>query len=172
MNDRLCYQVGAESIISVHNVSDIYKVPLLLKSQNVAEIISNKLKMYLPKVMPADGLTGVIDVPQGMPNISPWEQLCMRIDGLELPVVPQLRKVCGDFVLLRSRSLWLASTRAGPTPTSQSARLCSMPRSLSIESWRSAGSSPKTWKAILLVGASSSSYPPPSLPSTSSVSYS
>eukprot|EP00960_Hanusia_phi_P052291 761369-Hanusia_phi.AAC.3 len=43
-------QVGAESIISVHNVSDIYKVPLLLKSQNVAEIISNKLKMYLPKV--------------------------------------------------------------------------------------------------------------------------
>ncbi|EKX53177.1 hypothetical protein GUITHDRAFT_91955 [Guillardia theta CCMP2712] len=63
-------QVGAESIISVHNVSDIYKVPLLLKSQNVAEIISNKLK-----------------IPQGMPNISPWEQLCMRIDGLELPVV-------------------------------------------------------------------------------------
>lgn len=61
-------QVGKESIISVHNVSEIYKVPLLLKSQNVAEIIANRLKMYLPK---------------GMPNIAPWEQLCKRIDNLE-----------------------------------------------------------------------------------------
>ena len=43
-------QLTSDKIISVHNVSEIYKVPLLLKSQNVAEIISNKLLMYLPKV--------------------------------------------------------------------------------------------------------------------------
>jgi CTP synthase (UTP-ammonia lyase) len=36
----------------MHNVSEIYKVPLLLKAQNVASIISTKLKMYLPKGMP------------------------------------------------------------------------------------------------------------------------
>lgn len=43
-------QLTCDKIISVHDVSEIYKVPLLLKSQNVAEIISNKLEMYLPKV--------------------------------------------------------------------------------------------------------------------------
>ncbi len=43
-------QLTSDKIISVHNVSEIYKVPLLLKSQNVAEIIANKLLMYLPKV--------------------------------------------------------------------------------------------------------------------------
>jgi CTP synthase len=60
--------VAADCIVSVHNVSEIYKVPLLLKSQNVAEIISSRLKMYLPK---------------GMPSILPWEQLCRRIDNLK-----------------------------------------------------------------------------------------
>ena len=60
-------QVSTDCIVSVHNVSEIYKVPLLLKAQNVAEIISSRLKMYLPK---------------GMPSIAPWEQLCKRIDGL------------------------------------------------------------------------------------------
>mmetsp|Transcript_25012 Transcript_25012/g.59396 ORF Transcript_25012/g.59396 Transcript_25012/m.59396 type:complete len:597 (-) Transcript_25012:467-2257(-) len=64
-------QVGTESIISVHNVSEIYKVPLLLKEQGVAEIIAQQLRMYLPK---------------GMPNISPWEQLCKRLDSLDKTV--------------------------------------------------------------------------------------
>ncbi len=44
-------QTAANSLESVHNVSEIYKVPLLLKAQNVASIISTKLKMYLPKGM-------------------------------------------------------------------------------------------------------------------------
>lgn len=60
-------QTSADCIVSVHDVTEIYKVPLLLKAQNVAEIISARLKMYLPK---------------GMPSIQPWEQLCRRIDGL------------------------------------------------------------------------------------------
>lgn len=64
-------QTSADSIVSVHNVSEIYKVPLVLKAQNVPQIISTKLKMYLPK---------------GMPNIQPWEQLCKRIDGLSQSV--------------------------------------------------------------------------------------
>mmetsp|Transcript_42137 Transcript_42137/g.86128 ORF Transcript_42137/g.86128 Transcript_42137/m.86128 type:complete len:594 (-) Transcript_42137:276-2057(-) len=64
-------QVEKECIISVHNVSEIYKVPLLLKQQNVAEILANQLRMYLPK---------------GMPNISPWEQLCKRLDSLDKTV--------------------------------------------------------------------------------------
>ena len=38
-------QTSSDSIVSVHNVSEIYKVPLLLKAQNVAEIIATKLKM-------------------------------------------------------------------------------------------------------------------------------
>jgi len=60
-------QTSADCIVSVHDVTEIYKVPLLLKSQNVAEIIATRLKMYLPK---------------GMPNIAPWEQLCRKIDNL------------------------------------------------------------------------------------------
>jgi len=60
-------QTSSDCIVSVHNVSEIYKVPLLLKSQNVAEIIATRLKMYLPK---------------GMPNIQPWEQLCKKIDSM------------------------------------------------------------------------------------------
>ena len=58
----------AQNIISVHNVSEIYKVPLVLQKQNVAEIISDKLQMYLPK---------------GMPNIADWENLCRKLDGVE-----------------------------------------------------------------------------------------
>jgi len=61
-------QLKPEQIISVHNVSEIYKVPLLLKSQDVAEIVANRLKMYLPK---------------GMPDIRDWEQLCRKLDNLE-----------------------------------------------------------------------------------------
>ena len=58
----------AQNIISVHTVSEIYKVPLVLQKQNVAEIISDKLQMYLPK---------------GMPNIADWENLCRKLDGVE-----------------------------------------------------------------------------------------
>jgi CTP synthase (UTP-ammonia lyase) len=58
----------------VHNVSEIYKVPLVLQKQNVAEIISDKLQMYLPK---------------GMPNIADWENLCRRLDGVEHKVPAQ-----------------------------------------------------------------------------------
>ena len=43
-------------------------MPLVLQKQNVAEIISDKLQMYLPK---------------GMPNIDDWENLCRRLDGVE-----------------------------------------------------------------------------------------
>jgi CTP synthase (UTP-ammonia lyase) len=50
----------------VHNVSEIYKVPLLLKAQNVASIISTKLKMYLPK---------------GMPNIQARQSQCVCVNG-------------------------------------------------------------------------------------------
>jgi hypothetical protein len=68
---HLDLQVPAQNIISVHNVSEIYKVPLVLQKQNVAEIISDKLQMYLPK---------------GMPNINEWEQLCRKLDGVEQKV--------------------------------------------------------------------------------------
>jgi CTP synthase len=64
-------QVPSQNIVSVHNVSEIYKVPLVLQKQNVAEIISEKLQMYLPK---------------GMPNIAEWENLCRRLDNVELKV--------------------------------------------------------------------------------------
>ena len=64
-------QTSSDCIVSVHDVTEIYKVPLLLKSQNVAEIIATRLKMYLPK---------------GMPNITPWEQLCRKIDNLQSTV--------------------------------------------------------------------------------------
>ena len=37
-------QTSSDCIVSVHNVSEIYKVPLLLKSQNVAEIIATRAK--------------------------------------------------------------------------------------------------------------------------------
>ena len=63
-------QTSADSIVSVHNVSEIYKVPLLLKAQNVASIISTKLKMYLPK---------------GMPNIQARQSqcVCVKVMGQE-----------------------------------------------------------------------------------------
>lgn len=64
-------QLTPEQIISVHNVSEIYKVPLLLREQNVAEIISNSLHMYLPK---------------GMPDIRDWELLCNKLDKLDTKV--------------------------------------------------------------------------------------
>lgn len=64
-------QLTPDQIISVHNVSEIYKVPLLLREQNVAEIISNSLQMYLPK---------------GMPDIRDWELLCNKLDKLDTKV--------------------------------------------------------------------------------------
>jgi CTP synthase (UTP-ammonia lyase) len=90
-------QVPAQNIISVHNVSEIYKVPLVLQKQNVAEIISDKLQMYLPK---------------GMPNIDEWEQLCRKLDGVEQKVPLHLPPLHLDQDFLLSLTLVPLSTFA------------------------------------------------------------
>lgn len=71
-------QLTCDKIISVHNVSEIYKVPLLLKSQNVAEIISNKLEMYLPKVSASNPTASVF-------VLRSCASVCMRVRVVKAP---------------------------------------------------------------------------------------
>lgn len=60
-------QVPIDSVISVHNVSNIYHVPLLLRDQIVADLILDKFKMLNNACM----------------NLTNWIDLANRVDRIE-----------------------------------------------------------------------------------------
>ncbi|TKR67923.1 hypothetical protein L596_023995 [Steinernema carpocapsae] len=78
LNDRLkekitdVGQFDLEQVIGVHNVSNIYKVPLILQEQNVLEAIVTKLK--LPSMDPSAALHSI-------PNMFQWTQLSELCDA-------------------------------------------------------------------------------------------
>jgi CTP synthase (UTP-ammonia lyase) len=63
-------QVPPEHVITVHDVSNIYHVPLLLEAQHASRIIASKLKLTLPRA----------------PEISLWRSLAAAVDNAEVDV--------------------------------------------------------------------------------------
>lgn len=66
-------QINPQRIIDVYDVSSIYRVPLLLESQNVLEIIKNHLK--LESITPNKILNS-------SPNILQWRSFCDYYDNI------------------------------------------------------------------------------------------
>uniref|UniRef100_A0A1I7YI96 CTP synthase n=1 Tax=Steinernema glaseri TaxID=37863 RepID=A0A1I7YI96_9BILA len=79
-------QLDLDQIIGVHDVSNIYKVPLLLQQQNVVEAIISKLN--LGPVDPAETL-------HSSPNLYQWTQLSNLCDQ---PTIPCRIAIVGKYV--------------------------------------------------------------------------
>lgn len=90
-----------ENIVSVHDVSDIFRVPLLLLDQSITQIIAARLQMYLPK---------------GLPRLLPWKALVQRIEDLSQDVHIALvgkYTVLSDAYLSVTRALQHATIAVG-----------------------------------------------------------
>jgi len=73
-------QVSADHVISVHDVSNVYRIPLLMNEQGVTNILIQKLQM-------------VWKMPARLPR---WEQLSDRMDACVVPVnIAIVGKYCG-----------------------------------------------------------------------------
>ena len=73
-------QVSADHVISVHDVSNVYRIPLLMNEQGVTNILIQKLQM-------------VWKMPARLPR---WKQLSDRMDACVVPVnIAIVGKYCG-----------------------------------------------------------------------------
>jgi len=59
--------VDPSAVISAHDVSNLYRVPLLLEQQGVSQLLSQKLGF---------------DIPVNRPLLDEWEEMAERIDGI------------------------------------------------------------------------------------------
>ena len=59
--------VDPSAVISAHDVSNLYRVPLLLELQGVSQLLSQKLGF---------------DIPANRPLLDEWEEMAERIDGI------------------------------------------------------------------------------------------
>ena len=59
--------VDPSAVISAHDVSNLYRVPLLLELQGVSQLLSQKLGF---------------DIPSNRPLLDEWEEMAERIDGI------------------------------------------------------------------------------------------
>ena len=64
-------QVPPEQVLTVHDVPNIYHVPLLLEAQGATRIIARKLRLALPA---------------GTPSLGPWRSLAAAVDAAEAEV--------------------------------------------------------------------------------------
>ncbi|XP_014222385.2 CTP synthase-like [Trichogramma pretiosum] len=65
--------VGPEQVITIHDLSSIYRVPLLMVDQGVIHYLNDRLKLNIP-----------IPLPLGF--MSTWQNLANRVDHLRDPV--------------------------------------------------------------------------------------
>ena len=93
--------VPAQHVLSMHNVSDIWKVPLLLHQQNAVQMISNVLGMYLP---------------HGKPDLEQWSSLVNILenatDRVDIAIVGKYTGEVSDTYLSVCRALKHAAVHA------------------------------------------------------------
>eukprot|EP00743_Colponemidia_sp_Colp-15_P003000 GILK01003243.1.p1 GENE.GILK01003243.1~~GILK01003243.1.p1 ORF type:complete len:570 (+),score=98.15 GILK01003243.1:52-1761(+) len=68
-------QVPASHVISVHDVSNIYRVPLLLQEQGLCDLLCKRLQLVGPSLPPR------------IPNLARWEDMANKVDVLTEDVV-------------------------------------------------------------------------------------
>ena len=76
--------VRPSSVISVHDCSSIYRVPLLLQTQGVLRVIKDRLKLECIKVShtAADGAAESIDDEDYEGPLAQWKDLADRYEAL------------------------------------------------------------------------------------------
>ena len=93
--------VPPSHVMSLHNVSDIWKVPLLLHQQQAVQIVTSTLGMYLP---------------HGKPDLTNWSALVNTLEtsteSVDIAIVGKYTGEVSDTYLSVCRALKHAAVRS------------------------------------------------------------
>lgn len=78
-------QVAPECVISLHDVSNLYRVPLLLAEQNVGRLICHRLGLNASETMASTVPLSISALPEGAASnrLGDWRVLASRVDSFK-----------------------------------------------------------------------------------------